>query len=137
MKTLKQIVQKHKELILYGFFGGLTTLCNFVVYYISAHVLSIDELSATVIAFIVSVLFAFFTNRQYVFQSKATGMKQITLELTKFFGSRLFSGGLDLLLMYIFVTLLNYNDMVVKLLSNVIVIILNYIFSKVFVFRKK
>ena len=68
MKTLKQIVQKHKELILYGFFGGLTTLCNFVVYYISAHVLSIDELSATVIAFIVSVLFAFFTNRQYVFQ---------------------------------------------------------------------
>lgn len=131
------LCQKYKELILYVFFGGLTTLCNLVCYYIFAHLLGLDEITATVIAFVVSVLFAFFTNRRYVFMSDAKGTKQVTSELVKFFGSRLFSGGLDVLIMYLFVSLLLYNDMLIKILSNILVIILNYIFSKLFVFRKK
>ncbi|MEG0693627.1 MAG: GtrA family protein [Oscillospiraceae bacterium] len=137
MEQLKVLYVKHKELILYVFFGGLTTFCNLLCYYIFAHIFAVDELISTIIAFVVSVLFAFFTNRRYVFMSTAKGMKQITGELTKFFGARLFSGGLDVLLMYLFVTLLLYNDMLIKILSNIIVILLNYIFSKRFVFREK
>lgn len=137
MKKLKGLYNKHKELILYVFFGGLTTLCNFAVYYIFAHLFSFHEIAATIIAFVISVLFAFFTNRKYVFASRAKGMKQISSELVKFFGSRLFSGGLDLLIMYVFVTLLLFNDMLIKLLSNVLVVIINYIFSKLFVFKRK
>lgn len=137
MEKLKKIYTTHKEIILYVFFGGLTTLCNLVCYYIFAHILSVDELISTIIAFFISVLFAFATNRRYVFMSNAKGVKQTTAELIKFMGSRLFSGGLDLLLMYIFVTLLLFNDLLIKILSNIIVIILNYILSKLFVFRKK
>ncbi|MFZ2539257.1 MAG: GtrA family protein [Oscillospiraceae bacterium] len=137
MEKIKRLYLKHKELILYVFFGGLTTLCNLICYYIFAHIFSIDEITSTIISFIVSVLFAFFTNRRYVFMSNAKGVKQVTNELARFFGARLFSGGLDVLMMYLFVTLLLFNDMLIKILSNIVVIILNYIFSKLFVFRKK
>ncbi len=137
MDKVKNLYLKHRELILYVFFGGLTTLCNLICYYVLAHILSINEITSTIISFIISVLFAFFTNRRYVFMSDAKGVQQVTNELVKFFGARLFSGGLDVLIMYIFVTLLLFNDMFIKVLSNIVVIILNYIFSKLFVFRKK
>lgn len=136
MEKLITCYQKHKEIIHYVFFGVLTTVCNFVVYFILVRVFLIDEITSTIIAFIVSVLFAFFTNRKYVFSSKAVGFKETASELTKFFGSRLFSGGLDVLIMYIFVTLLLFNDILIKILSNIFVVILNYIFSKIFVFKK-
>lgn len=137
MEKIKCLYIKYKELILYVFFGGLTTLCNIVSYYIFAHMFFLNEIASTILAFIISVLFAFFTNSRYVFMSKAKGFKQVSNELVKFFGARLFSGGLDVLIMYIFVTLLMFNDIVIKILSNIIVIILNYLFSKLFVFKTK
>lgn len=131
------IFKKYREIIVYVFFGGLTTLCNIFVYWICAHPLNIDEITSTIIAFVVSVIFAFATNRIWVFHSGARGIKEIAYELCRFFGARLFSGGLDVLIIFVFVTHMGFNDMIIKLLSNVMVVILNYIFSKLFVFKKK
>ena len=137
--TLKLITvyKKYKEQILYLFFGGLTTVVNFVAYFICTRLFSLDELTSSVIGFVLSVMFAYVTNRKYVFESKKTGAKNVLLEMGSFYLARLFSGGVDLLIVFVFVTLLAQNDIVVKILSNVIVIILNFILSKLIVFKKE
>lgn len=131
---LKELIIKNKEVLLYLVFGVLTTLVNIFSYHLLAKTMHIDYLISTVLAWILSVLFAYVTNRQFVFQNKS---KNILKEMISFFGFRLLSGGIDLFNMYFFVDIIKMNDMVVKILSNVLVIILNYVFSKLFVFTKK
>lgn len=137
MEKCKALFLKYKEPILYIFFGGLTTLVNIVSYALFAHLLHLDEILSTVIAFLLSVIFAYLTNRKWVFHSKASGKKGIAYEIATFFGGRLFSGALDVGIMYLFVTTLHYNDLLIKILSNILVIILNFIISKWIVFRKR
>ena len=92
---------------------------------------------STAVAWVLSVLFAYVTNRRWVFHSEAKGAKAIGKEFAAFLGARLGTGLLDMLIMYLCVDLLGWNDMVMKLASNVIVVILNYILSKFFIFKKK
>lgn len=134
--NLKDLFYKYKELILYVFFGGLTTLVNWGGYWLLADLFHVPYLWATAIAQIVSILFAYVTNRIWVFESKAKGAAAVFWEMVRFFGCRGASFVLDLLCMRVGVGALHINDKVMKLLSNVIVIIVNYVFSKVFVFRK-
>lgn len=136
MKLLKSLFLKYKELILYVFFGGLTTLVNWAGYWLLADVFHVPYLWATAIAQILSILFAYVTNRIWVFESKAKGFSAVFWEMVRFFGCRAASFVLDLLCMRIGVGGLHVNDMVMKLLSNVIVVIVNYVFSKLIVFRK-
>ena len=136
MEKIKTLYHKYKELILYVFFGGLTTLVNWGGYWILADVFRVPYLWATAIAQILSILFAYVTNRIWVFESKAKGFSAIFWEMVRFFGCRGASFVLDLVCMRVGVGGLHINDKVMKLLSNVIVIIVNYVFSKVFVFRK-
>ena len=133
---LKSLFVKYKEIILYVFFGGLTTLVNWGLYGLLANVLLVPYLWSTAIAQIAAILFAYVTNRIWVFESKVSGMKGIALEMLRFFGCRGVSFFLDLGCMYVGVDLLHWNDMWMKLLSNVIVVLVNYVFSKVFIFRK-
>lgn len=137
MDRIKALYQKYRELILYVFFGGLTTVVNFVSYAVFAKMLGVDEITSTVIAFVLSVIFAYLTNRKWVFQSRASGWRAIGYEVATFFGGRIFSGLLDVLIMYVFVTRLGFYDLLIKILSNILVIILNFIISKLIVFRKK
>lgn len=134
---MKALFFKYKELILYVFFGGLTTLVNWGMYWFLNDLVQIHYLWATVLAYISSVLFAYVTNRIWVFESKVHGVKGILTEMGKFFLSRGVTFLLDLLCMYIGVDLLRVNDKMMKLLANVIVIVVNYILSKLFIFRKK
>lgn len=136
MKVLKSLFLKYKELILYVFFGGLTTLVNWAGYWLLADVFHVPYLWATAIAQVLSILFAYVTNRIWVFESKAKGFSAVFWEMVRFFGCRAASFVLDLLCMRIGVGGLHVNDMVMKLLSNVIVVIVNYVFSKLIVFRK-
>ena len=136
MKLLKSLILKYKELILYVFFGGLTTLVNWAGYWLLADVFHVPYLWATAIAQVLSILFAYVTNRIWVFESKAKGFSAVFWEMVRFFGCRAASFVLDLLCMRIGVGGLHINDMVMKLLSNVIVVIVNYVFSKLIVFRK-
>lgn len=136
MERFRTLFFKYKELILYVFFGGLTTLVNWGGYWLLADVFHVPYLWATAIAQIASILFAYVTNRIWVFESKAKGAGPIFWEMVRFFGCRAASFVLDLLCMRVGVGGLHINDKVMKLLSNVIVVIVNYVFSKLLVFRK-
>ncbi len=132
-----KIYEKHKEKILYLFFGALTTIISLITYYLFTFtILNADnplELQiANIISWIAGFTFAYFTNREYVFNSNNKDFK----EFIKFFLSRIFTLLLDMLIMYIFVTKLKYNDRLFKIISQIIVIVTNYILSKLIVFKK-
>lgn len=133
---MKALFVKYKELILYVFFGGLTTLVNWGLYTLLVDVLHVSYLWSTALAQIAAILFAYVTNRIWVFESRVYGFRGIALEMAKFFGCRAASFVLDIGCMYVGVDLLHINDKWMKLLSNVIIIIVNYALSKLFIFRK-
>lgn len=130
---MKNIIQKNKEIIMYLVFGVLTTVVNIVVYYIFSNFLHMNYLFSNAMAWFLSVLFAYVTNRKYVFDSKNN---QIIKEAISFFGSRLATGIMDMVLMWFLVNFNIVNDVVAKVVVNVIVVILNYILSKLVVFKK-
>ena len=130
---MKNIIQKNKEIIMYLVFGVLTTVVNIVVYYIFSNLLHMNYLFSNAMAWFLSVLFAYVTNRKYVFDSKNN---QIIKEAISFFGSRLATGIMDMVLMWFLVNFNIVNDVVAKVVDNVIVVILNYILSKLVVFKK-
>jgi len=121
-----------KELILYLIFGILTTIVNIVVYLIFAKFLNIDYIISNIFAWFFSVLFAYVTNRIWVFERKSNN---IIKEATLFYGGRVFSGVLDTELMYLFIDILFINDFISKIIIQVIVVIVNYVFSKFIVFK--
>mgnify|MGYP003303390506 CR=1 FL=1 len=129
-----EIYKKYKMPILYLIFGGLTTLLNIATYFIFYNILEISNVISTIIAWIVGVIFAFVTNKIYVFESKS---KSIFYELTTFLACRLATGAIDLGIMYLTVDILKWNGLFMKVISNVIVIILNFVFSKLIVFKNK
>lgn len=137
MERFIAFLKKYKEIILYLVVGGLTTLINVAAYWIFAHPVSLNTVISTVLAWFVSVLFAFFANKIIVFGSKSYGKKVFAKEMLLFFASRAATGALDVAIMYVFVDLLLFNDVVMKIISNVIIIILNYVISKFLVFGKK
>ena len=136
MKKIRDLWNQYRELILYLIFGGCTTLVNIVVYFVFSRLHFGTELS-TIFAWFFSVLFAYITNRIFVFQSRAKGIPAVLKETLSFFSCRLATGILDLAIMVAFVDYWHFNDLIIKILSNVIVIILNYIVSKLWIFRKK
>lgn len=136
MDKLWALLRKYREVVLYLFFGGLTTLVNIAAYALFARALAMDVTLSTVVAWVFSVVFAYLTNRKWVFQSRASGSRAVLCEIGAFFGGRAFSGLLDVGIMFLFAQTLGFNDMIVKILSNVLVIVLNYILSKWIVFRK-
>ena len=123
-----------KEIINYLIFGILTTVVNIVVYWLLNTCLNVNYLISNAIAWIMSVLFAYITNRKYVFESKNTSMMN---ELMKFISARLSTGIMDMILMWLLVDILAFNSMVSKIVVNVLVVVLNYILSKVFIFKEK
>ncbi len=136
IEKVLELVKKYKEMILYLIFGGLTTLINILVYELFSKAFDVQYLVSNGIAWVIAVLFAFVTNRLYVFESRSRDPKVIGRQFVSFIGARLFTGLLDMLLMYIFIDLVHWNDTLVKIGANVVVIVLNYIFSKLWIFRK-
>ncbi|MCI5874666.1 MAG: GtrA family protein [Roseburia sp.] len=134
---IRELIVKYKELISYGIFGVLTTVINIAVYTVCYNLLGISNVVSNVIAWILSVLFAYVTNKIWVFESKSTEWKVLIYEMGSFFGCRLATGLLDLAIMYVTVDKLALNSTLMKCVSNVIVIIANYIFSKLVIFKKK
>jgi len=129
--------QKHKKIILYLLFGGLTTLVNMSAYFILTKLGGIHYITSNVTAWIAAVLFAYVTNRSFVFLSKGEGFTFILKEGSTFIGCRLFSGLVDMTTMYVMIDLLHYNDLLVKIIANVLVITLNYGLSKRIIFQDK
>ncbi len=127
----------NRETITYVIAGVLTTAVNYIAYYLFCNVLEIQNLVANVIAWVIAVVFAYIINDLWVFQLKKTGYKQEIAKIFKFFGARLFSLAVEEAGLYIFVDMIGWNNLIVKAFLAVIVIAMNYIFSKIFIFNKK
>lgn len=123
--------KKMKMLVLYLIFGVGTTLVNLLLFHLFYYQLEWGTVVSNVISWVGAVLFAFITNKWFVFESKSWNLKLVATELIGFFGARVITGLIDLGLMYLLVDLLSREAMTMKLLVNVIVIILNYVASKV------
>lgn len=138
MEKIKELYSKYKEVINYLIFGVLTTVVSLAVYYISVFTFLNPENAfqlqvANILSWIAGVTFAYFTNRKYVFESKEQNRLK---EASKFVLSRVLTLLIDMLIMFVGVTLLHLNDKIFKLISQVAVVVLNYVFSKIFVFKK-
>ena len=130
-------MKNYKQGILYLFFGALTTAVNIISYYASYNIFKISNVTSTILAWALAVLFAFVTNRIFVFESKAKGFKEIIRELLAFFTCRLLTGAMDVLIMWISVDIMNWNSMLWKIISNVLVVVLNFLASKLFKIKNK
>lgn len=137
MKNLLELIKKYKGVLSYLFFGVCTTIINVAVYNVFYYKISVSNVISTIVAWIVAVLFAFVTNKLFVFESKSFALKIIGYELLSFLGCRLLTGAMDLLIMFVAVDCLHQNAMFWKIISNILVIVINYIASKLVIFKKK
>ncbi len=128
------MLKKYKEVIMYLLFGGLTTVINIAVYNLLYYAAHIGNVPSNIIAWIISVLFAYVTNRLWVFESKNGS---VIKEAASFFGCRSLTGLLDVAVMFLAVDILKLPAGIMKLVSNVIVIVLNYVASKLWIFGRQ
>lgn len=133
---IKKLLMKYKSFIMYMVFGVLTTVINLIAYFMCFNVLKISNVISTIIAWILAVAFAFATNKLWVFDSKSFDVKTLSHEIPTFFGARIATGVLDVVIMYMAVDVFSWNPTVWKLISNILVIILNYIASKFVIFKE-
>ena len=138
MEKLKKICRflTAPEMLLNILFGILTTVVNILSFGLLRDVLQWQLLTANTLAWVLSVAFAFLTNKVFVFRSKSFAAKLVLRELVSFVGARLFSLAVDTAGMWLLVDVLTWNDWLAKVLMNVIVIVLNYVFSKLFIFKR-
>lgn len=138
---MKKLYEKYKEIILYIVFGVLTTVINIVVYQLLFNVMG-EVIVPTTIGWVLSVLFAFITNKLFVFESKSFKAGTLIREILTFFAARLASYFIDLGIVWLTVEYLGWDYAILgfqvwKIISNVIVIIVNYVLSKLVIFKKK
>lgn len=126
---------KHKAILLYLFFGVCTTIINMVCYYALYQYCHVSNIASTVIAWVAAVMFAFVTNKYFVFNSHRQKLSARLYELASFFGCRIMTGFLDIAIMVIAVDLLQWNSLLWKLISNILVTVINYIASKFLIFK--
>ena len=137
LRWMEPFYIKHKEALLYLFFGGLTFLISVLSFALLTDVLFLDALVSNVISWIIAVLFAFFTNRIWVFQAPTKTAGEFLSQMVSFFGGRVATLLLEELMIYVLITRLQFPNLPVKVVAQVVVIILNYVISKLFVFKKE
>lgn len=140
INKIKELYKKYEEIISYLFFGVLTTVVSFVTYIIFANIFfpeksDLDIQIANVLSWICAVTFAYITNRIWVFKSKTKGRKQLR-ELFEFISARVASLLVDMAMMYILYSLIHMNDTIAKIIVQFVVVAMNYILSKLIIFKK-
>lgn len=130
-------IKKYRQILAYLFWGGGTTLVNFVTYFLFTQLIAPNIVTANIVAWAVSVLFAFFVNKVLVFHSGCWKPDRLIPEFIKFVGSRVFSGALETGLLWICVDGLSLDDRLMKVLVSILVMVSNYLLSKLFIFSHK
>lgn len=125
------------EVFVYLFFGGLATVVNIVTYLLAKEVLGLDLVWGNSLSWIAAVLFAFVTNKLWVFHSKTDSWLALWIEFGKFIFYRLLSFVMDMGLMILLIDVLQMNDLLAKIITQVVVVVANYLFSKLFIFKRK
>ncbi len=136
INTLKDIFKKYREIISYVIFGALTTFVDFATYVFLTRVFSLNEDLANIISQVVAIIFAFIVNKLFVFEDKENNLKTVIYQFLKFSSLRLITLSLNSLIFFVMTEFTTINDIITKALVSIIVIILNYIFSKLLVFKK-
>lgn len=136
MEKLLERYRKHKDVVVYLFFGVLTTVVNYLVYLPLYNVLQWSATISNIAAWIVAVLFAFFTNKPFVFGSHDWSKSVVIPELGKFLGCRISSGLLETLMVFFTIDILGLNGNIMKVIVSIVVVIINYFGSKFLVFAK-
>ena len=136
MNRIRALFIKHHDITIYLIFGGLTTLVNFLVYFPLYNWVEMSGTLSNVIAWSVAVIFAFFTNKPFVFKSYDWSSKIVIPEFAKFISCRIGSGLMETAAIWLFVDLLMWNGNGVKIIVSILVVILNYISSKWLVFNR-
>ena len=137
MRKLKQWIDKHWDIFSYLIFGVLTTVVNYIVYLPLLNILQLSAALSNVIAWAAAVAFAYVTNKPFVFKSHDWSLRTVIPELSKFVSCRVASGAMETAIIFVAVDMLGRNGNIWKLVTSVLVVILNYVFSKLIVFRKK
>lgn len=133
---MKRLVQKYWDILSYLFFGALTTLVNYLVYFPLYNWLGISATLSNAIAWVFAVAFAYLTNKPFVFKSHDWSMATVLPELAKFVGCRIGSGVLETIILLICVDWLSWDGNLMKIVTSILVVIFNYIASKLIVFKK-
>ncbi len=136
MKKIKELVHKYWDVLTYLFFGVLTTAVNYLIYLPVYNLLNLSAALSNVIAWVAAVAFAYLTNKPFVFKSHDWSAKTVLPELTKFISCRLASGIMETVIIFLAVDLMGWNGNIWKLVTSVLVVVLNYFASKLLVFRK-
>ena len=136
MEKILALFNKHRDILVYLIFGVLTTVVNYVVYLPCYNLLGISAAVSNVIAWVFAVAFAYVTNKPFVFRSHDWSRKTVIPELTKFVGSRIASGALETGIIFLTVDCFLWNGNAMKLITSVLVVVLNYIANKLLVFKK-
>ena len=137
IKKLQILFQKYYDILVYLIFGVLTTAVNYLVYLPCYNLLHLSSAVSNVAAWVVAVAFAYVTNKPFVFRSHDWSARTVIPELAKFVGTRLGSGGLETLILLLAVDTLGMNGNLWKLVTSILVVVINYIGSKLLVFRNK
>lgn len=136
MNFIVKLLKKYRSFIAYAVFGVFTTLVNIVTYNICYVQMGMDNTLSNVISWVFAVTFAYLTNKVWVFDSRSWDWSVLIKEVPAFISCRLATGIMDLVIMFVSVDLIKADAMIMKILSNILVIILNYIFSKLVIFKK-
>ncbi len=136
MKTILGLIRRYWDVLAYLIFGVLTTVVNYLVYLPAYNLLGLSASVSNMLAWAVAVAFAYLTNKPFVFKSRDWSMKTVLPELTKFVSCRIASGVMETVILLLTVDILHWNGNVWKLLTSVLVVILNYFASKLLVFKK-
>lgn len=137
LQKIRAMIHKYWDVLSYLFFGGLTTVVNYLVYLPCYNLLGLSASASNVIAWVIAVAFAYLTNKPFVFKSHDWSWKTAGPELAKFVGCRVGSGLIETAIIFVTVDFLDLNGNLWKLVTSVLVVILNYVGSKLLVFRKK
>lgn len=137
MELILKLMKKYKSFIAYAVFGVFTTIVNIVTYNYCYYHVGMNNTLSNVIAWVLAVTFAYLTNKAWVFESRSWRWEVLRREIPAFITCRLATGVMDLVIMYICVDIMEWHAMLMKILSNILVILLNYVFSKLVIFKKK
>ncbi len=137
IQKIKALIVKYWDIITYLFFGVLTTVVNYLIYIPVYNFLGLSAALSNAIAWVVAVAFAYLTNKPFVFRSHDWSRQTVIPELTKFVSCRVASGLMETLILLVTVDLMHWNGNIWKLVTNVLVVVLNYFGSKLLVFQKK
>ena len=137
IEKLRSLIEKYWDVLSYLFFGVLTTVVNYLIYLPVYNFCGLSAALSNMIAWVGAVIFAFLTNKPFVFRSHDWSAKTVVPELTKFVSCRIASGVLETVILFLAVDCMNWNGNIWKLVTQVLVIVINYVGSKLLVFRKK